>query len=86
MIGAVECCGWPLHTSRVMAETAQERFAVALELAELAEEMLRSRLRRKHPAYGEADVEREVDAWYAHRPGAEHGDAEGRAVDLERFR
>jgi hypothetical protein len=69
-----------------IAAAARERFGVALELAELAEQMLRSRLRRKHPAYSEDAIEREVDAWYAHRPGAEHGDAEGRPVDLERFK
>ena len=65
---------------------ARERFVVALELTELAEDMLRSRLRRTHPEYTAADIEREVDAWYAHRPGAEHGNAAGRPVDIERFK
>lgn len=69
-----------------LSDTAQERFTVALELAELAEQMLRSRVRRKHPEYGDADIERIVDAWYAERPGAEHGDAMGRPIDLERFK
>jgi len=68
------------------AETAQERFLVALELAELAEQMLRSRITRKHPEYGAAEIEHIVDSWYSERPGAEHGDAVGRSVDLGRFK
>jgi hypothetical protein len=65
---------------------ARERFGVALELADLAEEMLRSRLRRKHPEYDAAAIERAIDVWYSSRPGAEHGDASGRPIDVERFR
>lgn len=67
-------------------ETAQQRFTIALELADLAEQMLRSRTMRKHPEYGEHDIEHVIDAWYADRPGAEQGDAVGRSIDLGRFK
>jgi len=53
----------------------------ALELAELAERMVRMRLRREHPGYDQAQIEREVLNWLHDRPGAEHGDAVGRVVD-----
>jgi hypothetical protein len=63
-----------------------ERILVALELTQLAEEMLRQRLRRTRPELDDDAIEREVDAWYLQRPGAEHGDAVGRPIDVrERF-
>lgn len=52
--------------------------AAALELTQMAEDMLRQRLRREHPDIGEREIEREVRAWYERRPGAELGDAAGR--------
>jgi hypothetical protein len=67
-------------------ETAQQRFAIALELADLAEQMLRSRTMRKHPEYGEHEIEQVIDTWYGERPGAEQGDAMGPSIDLGRFR
>lgn len=54
-----------------------ERFQLALDLHDLGERMLRQRLRRKHPQATEAELDAKVAAWLAHRPGAEHGDAEG---------
>ncbi len=66
------------------AQTALERFRMALDLYELSERMLRQKLRRTHPEASEADIEREVRAWLRHRPGAEHGDGEGRLVELPR--
>jgi Rv0078B-related antitoxin len=67
--------------------TAMDRVRIALELTELAEQMLRQRLRRTRPDLDDAAVEHEVDAWYATRPGAEHGDAIGQPIDVrERFK
>ena len=64
-----------------------DRIRVALELTQLAEQMLRQRLRRTRPELDDEAIEREIDAWYMQRPGAEHGDAAGRPIDIsERFR
>jgi hypothetical protein len=62
--------------------TPLERIRVVLELAELAEQMLRQRLRRIRPELDDEAIEREIDAWYMTRPGAEHGDAVGRPIDV----
>jgi hypothetical protein len=65
--------------------TAVDRIRVALELTQLAEQMLRQRLRRTRPDLDDSAIEREVDAWYMARPGAEHGDAFGRPIDVSAF-
>ncbi|MBV9947003.1 MAG: hypothetical protein JOZ69_09155 [Myxococcales bacterium] len=57
-----------------------ERVRVAFELAELAEAMLRQRLRRERPDRTEDQIDAFVDAWRQRRPGADHGDAEGTPV------
>jgi hypothetical protein len=70
--------------------TAMDRVRVALELTELAEQMLRQRLRRTRPDLDDDAIEREIDAWYTTRPGAELGDTfgqPGQLIDVrERFR
>jgi len=58
-------------------ETVAERLRAALDLADLAERMLRQRRRRE--GLGEAETERRIEEWYAHhRPGAPDGDTIGR--------
>lgn len=59
---------------------AAEHLEDALELADLAERMVRTRLRREHPGWSEDELDARVLAWLHERPGAEHGDAEGVAV------
>jgi hypothetical protein len=59
-------------------EAAADRLRTALELVDLAERMLRAKLRRDHPRMSAAEIERRIDDWYLRRPGAEHGDAVGR--------
>jgi hypothetical protein len=54
-----------------------ENLRLAFELIEFAEAMLRQRLRREHPDASEQDIDVMVGVWYAERPGAELGDAEG---------
>jgi len=51
---------------------------VAFELLDLGVDMLRARLRRENPAITDEQIDAAVLAWLSHRPGAEHGDAEGR--------
>ena len=64
--------------------SAAERLEMAFELAELAEELQRQRLRRRLPAATEEHIERLLEEWYLTRPGAEHGDADGRSVGWPR--
>ncbi len=65
-------------------ETPAERLRIAFELHELAEAMLRQGWLRRHPGATEEDVEAAVCAWHEIRPGAEHGDCEGRRVPWPR--
>jgi hypothetical protein len=58
-------------------EEAADSLRLALELADMAETMLRQTLRRRHPRAARAEIEALIDAWYERRPGAEHGDADG---------
>ncbi len=58
--------------------TAGERIETALELFDLAVDLLRTRLRREQPELDEAEIEEAVLAWLHQRPGAEHGDSAGR--------
>jgi hypothetical protein len=66
--------------------SAAQRLDDALELADLAERMVRARIRREHPELSEVEVEVEarVLAWLQERPGAVDGDAEGSVVELGR--
>lgn len=58
---------------------------LALELAEVAERMMRQNLRRRHPDATDAEIEAGVTEWLQRRPGAEHGDGVGRPVSLDRL-
>lgn len=61
-------------------ELIAERFKTTLALFDLAESMLRQKLRRKYPLASEAEIQTHVQEWLEHRPGAEHGDGVGRPV------
>ncbi len=63
-----------------------ERVRMTLELAELAEEMIRARVLREKPDASPEELDKAVARWYAHRPGAEHGDTVGRPVSWPRRR
>jgi hypothetical protein len=64
--------------------SAAQRLEDALELADLAERMVRARIRREYPELSEIEIEARVLAWLQERPGAVDGDAEGRVVELGR--
>jgi hypothetical protein len=51
---------------------------MAFDLFEFGEKLQRQRLRRANPEATEAEIDAEVRAWLARRPGAEDGDAVGR--------
>ena len=63
-----------------------ERFRIAMALYEAGEMMLRQKLRRKFPQATAQEIEAKVLEWRRHRPGAEHGDAEGRPIPWPRRR
>lgn len=52
----------------------------AFDLYELAEAMMRQNLRRRDPSATEEEIEEGIREWLRKRPGAEHGDAEGRVL------
>lgn len=65
-------------------ETPEMRLRMAFHLVELAEKMLRQRLRRESPHLSDDDIEQQIAAWYRRRPGAELGDGQGRPAQWPR--
>lgn len=61
--------------------TPAERLRIALDLHDAGVEMMRQNLRRLHPDADEGEIERLLLRWLHERPGAEHGDAQGRPRD-----
>ncbi|HUG35991.1 MAG TPA: hypothetical protein VML54_03515 [Candidatus Limnocylindrales bacterium] len=59
-------------------EAAAARLRLAFELFEAGVAMMRQKLARDHPDWTAAQVEARLVGWLRERPGAEHGDAEGR--------
>lgn len=51
-------------------ERASQRFAMALDLVESGESIMRQNLRRKFPNADEADIERRLHSWRLSRPAA----------------
>jgi hypothetical protein len=43
---------------------------------------MRQSLRRNHPEADDQEIDRRLSAWLRERPGAEHGDCPGRALDV----
>jgi hypothetical protein len=62
------------------------RMAIAFDLFEVAEQMMRQNLRRRNPAASDEEIERGVREWLHKRPGAEIGDGVGHPVALPRER
>jgi hypothetical protein len=61
-----------------------ERLRRAFDLFEAGVELYRTRLRRVHPEWPDAQIEQAVGAWLRERPGAEHGDSAGRPCSFPR--
>lgn len=55
-----------------------ERMQAAFDLYDIAEAMMRQNLRRRDPSATEEEIEQGIREWLRRRPGAEHGDAQGR--------
>jgi hypothetical protein len=67
-------------------ESLSRKLRVALSLHEDGVAMMRLNLRRRHPTENEAQIASRLHAWLHHRPGAEHGDADGLPVSWPRIR
>jgi hypothetical protein len=66
------------------ARQAAKRLLQAFEMADAGIAMMRETLRRRFPSADEAELDRRLGEWLRHRPGAEHGDAEGKRVSWPR--
>jgi len=55
-----------------------QRLQTALELFETGVDMMRQTLIRRHPEDSRDKIEQHLNEWIVHRPGAEHGDCNGR--------
>ena len=51
-----------------------ERLRITLDLCEAGIALHRQTLRRQHPDKSEAEIDRLLNQWLHHRPGAESGD------------
>ncbi|MFL6192950.1 MAG: hypothetical protein ACJ75H_02170 [Thermoanaerobaculia bacterium] len=63
---------------------ASRRFRTAMDLFEAGIAMMRQNLRRQFPDADEKEIATRLALWLRERPGAEHGDCEGRPVDWPR--
>jgi hypothetical protein len=75
-----------LESAMVMSprSTSVRRFRTTLALCEMAEAMLRQKLRRTRRDVSAGEIEELVQRWREHRPGAENGDGAGRPVPWPR--
>lgn len=56
----------------------EERLRLALDLFDSGVKLMRQKLQREHPDLAPREIDRLLAAWISTRPGAEHGDSEGR--------
>jgi hypothetical protein len=66
--------------------TDADRLRIALDMHQFGKAMMRERLRRDHPHKADPDLDDLLRRWLQERPGAEHGDGEGRPVSWPRRR
>ena len=67
-----------------MSSTVAARtFRLTLDLFDAGVQVMRQNLRRQHPDADEQEIDRRLSSWLRTRPGAEHGDSSGRAVDID---
>lgn len=58
---------------------------IAFDLYETAEQMKRQNILRRNPDATEEEIEQGIREWLHYRPGAEHGDGDGRPASRERL-
>ena len=66
------------------ASNAARTFRLTLDLFDAGVQLMRQNLRRRNPAADDQAIERQLLSWLRERPGAEHGDAAGRPLDIDR--
>lgn len=69
-----------------MQHPIAQRLRLSFDLYEFGTEMMRHKFRRENPAGSEAEIRARYVSWLHERPGAEHGDGQGKAVDWPRQR
>jgi hypothetical protein len=58
-------------------------FRLTLDLFDAGVQLMRQNLRRKDPQADDQAIERQLVSWLRERPGAEHGDCQGRPLDID---
>ena len=69
-----------METKPIRDLAVMRKMEATLDLADVAEQIMRQNLRRRHPGASEEEIERWLIDWLHTRPGAEHGDGVGRHV------
>lgn len=75
----------PEHRPVIHDPAILRRMEIAFDLYETSEQIMRQNLRRRNPEATDEEIEQGIREWLRRRPGAEHGDAEGRPGSLDRF-
>ena len=71
----------PMETKKPIRDPDfMKRMELAFDLYEAAEQMMRQNLIRRNPGATEEEILEGLRNWLHHRPGAQHGDGEGRLV------
>jgi hypothetical protein len=64
--------------------SAAARLRTAFDLFVAGERMMRQNLKRRYPEASDREIDERLRQWMRLRPGAEHGDADGRPVEWPR--
>jgi hypothetical protein len=64
------------------ASNAARTFRLTLDLFDAGVQLMRQNLRRRSPEADEKAIDRQLVSWLRERPGAEHGDCQGRPLDI----
>jgi|RhiMethySRZTD1v2_1073278.scaffolds.fasta_scaffold49486_3 Rv0078B-related antitoxin len=58
-------------------------FRLTLDLFDVGVKLMRQSFRRRDPQADDQAIEHQLLSWLRERPGAEHGDCQGRPVDID---
>jgi len=62
---------------------AVRTFRLTLDLFDAGVQLMRQNLRRRNPEIDDQAIEQQLVSWLRERPGAEHGDAAGRPLNID---
>ena len=79
-----ECCTIQIVSTSADVKHLVDNLWLAFELHEAGVALMRQNLRRRMPHASEEEIDVHLASWLRERPGAEPGDAEGRAVPWPR--